>query len=151
MNKILWTLALTLSCCGGAAYAQAPVADFYSTNSLLGDALLEAGATIEAFDIDGVRCGYAQANAEGGFLIHVYGNDPMTASIDEGPREGEMLTWEINGIEIKSEDATWISTLIGMFSDLRFENGAAKEMKLIARTSGIEQRTWSAVKDAFRP
>lgn len=146
-----FALAIAAACVAGAAHAQAPVADYYSTTSLLDGEALPAGTRIEAYDSDDVRCGYAEANADGQFLIHVYGNDPMTPTVDEGAREGELLVWRLNGTDILPANATWITNLIGLFADLRFENGAAKEIQLLAITTGIEQEGWGDVKLLYRP
>ena len=125
MRKMIVTLALVLA--GGAqtAHAQAPVTDYFSFNSRLNGQLLPEGAVIEAFDSNGIRCGYTTAKADGSFLIQVYGNDPMTAA-DEGAREGEMLQWRLSGYT--PDNIAWLSNVIGLFADLRFENGASKEI-----------------------
>jgi len=142
--------AIVMGCAAGAAHAQAPVADYFSTSSLKDGQTLAPGTVIEAFDGDGIRCGYAEANASGGFLMHVYGNDPMTPAIDEGASEGEMLTWRIDGFEIPANDVTWVANLIGMFGDARWENGAAKEIQLDARTTSAQSTNWSDVKSLYQ-
>lgn len=150
MKRFALTFAFVLTC-AAAAQAQAPVADYYSLNSMMDGAQLTAGSTIEAFDGDGIRCGAATVNADGGFLMHVYGNDPLTPATDEGATQGEFLQWRIDGIDISASDATWIANLVGSFNDIRWENGAAKQIQLSATTSGTELQSWSAVKDRFRP
>ncbi len=150
MKNITIAVALILACATGTSWAQAPVADFYSTSSKLNGSLIPIGTTIEAYDSDGIRCGLAVANAEGSFLIHVYGNDPMTPSVDEGAREGEMLSWQINGHEVLPENAEWIGNLIGMFADARWENGAAKEISLDVWTTKVSSTDWTDVKELFR-
>jgi hypothetical protein len=151
MKKMLTLFALVLVCGAGAAQAQAPVCDYYSTTSTKAGEALAAGAIIEAFDADGVRCGYAEAMSGGAFLMHVYGNDPMTPAVDEGAQEGEMLTWKIDGVAIAPENAEWIANLVGLYGDLRFENGAAKEIRLEAVISALESLSWTEVKGSFRP
>lgn len=149
MKRIVLGIALVLA--AGAAHAQAPVADYYSLNSTMNGTALTAGMTIEAYDGDGILCGSAIVNLDGGFLMHVYGNDPLTAAIDEGATQGEFLHWRIDGIDLLDADALWIANLVGSFNDARWENGAAKEIRLSATTSAIEAQSWSAVKDRFRP
>lgn len=149
MKRFALTFAVALAC-AAAAHAQAPVADYYSLNSTMNGTQLTAGMTIEAFDGDGIRCGTATVNADGGFLMHVYGNDPLTAGIDEGATQGEFLQWRIDGTDLSASDATWIANLVGSFNDIRWENGAAKQIQLSATTSAIEPQSWSAVKDRFR-
>lgn len=148
MKRMILTAALSLLGCG-AAQAQVPVADYYSTTSKLNGVSLPAGTTIEAYDGDGVRCGSATANAAGEFLIHVYGNDPLTSTMDEGAEEGEMLTWKM--ADSTPDTAAWVATLVGAFADLRFENGAAKEIFLEKMITAIEAETWGTVKAHFRP
>jgi hypothetical protein len=141
------TLVLGLLLLAGAAHAQAPVADYFSTTSMWEGAALPSGMLIEAYDGDGVRCGVAQANSDGSFLIHVYGNDPMTAA-DEGASEGEMLTWRIN--DTMPIDVQWMANLVGLFSDLRFETGAAKEMYIEGSALPVEDTPWSDVKKLYQ-
>ena len=150
MRNFTIALALVLAGSAGAAWAQAPVADFYSMSTTMNGSLIAPGTTIEAFDSDGIRCGNAVANADGSFLIHVYGNDPMTPGVDEGAREGEMLTWKLNGYDVQAEDALWIGNLIGMFADARWENGSAKEISLDVRTTKVSLNDWSDVKGIYR-
>ena len=147
MKTTLWTLAIVIGGFCGTASAQVPVADFFSTTSKLNGTSMPAGTRIEAFDSDGIRCGLAEANADGSFLIHVYGNDPMTPTVDEGAREGELLTWRINGET--PQNVEWVRNIIGSFSDLRFENNGAKEMRLDGPTA-VETRTWTSVKNGYR-
>jgi hypothetical protein len=149
MKQALLAAAFLLLCGAGAAHAQAPVADFFSTTSLVDGQQMLAGTTIEAWDSNGVRCGTAQVSATGGFMIHVYGDDPMTPGADEGARDGEMLTWRISGATVLN--ATWMSNLIGQFPDLRWENGAAKEIRLDGQATAIEEHSWSEIKARFRP
>lgn len=149
IRKTILAAAIVMGC-AAAAHAQAPVADFFSTSSLKDGQTLVPGTVIEAFDSDGIRCGYAEANASGGFLIHVYGNDPMTPGIDEGAQEGEMLHWRIDGFDIPDNDVTWIANLIGMFADARWENGAAKEIQLDARTTSAQSTSWADVKSLYQ-
>ena len=147
--KQLILLAGIVLAWSGAAQAQVPVADYYSTTSKLNGVTLPAGTMIEAYDAEGVRCGHATANAAGEFLVHVYGDDPLTAGVDEGASEGEMLTWKM--AELTPETAAWVATLVGWFADLRFENGAAKEIRLEAMITAVEGDSWSGVKMRFRP
>lgn len=150
MRILTCALAMGLLLSAASAQAQAPVADYFSTTSLWDGAALTPGMNIEAFDGDGVRCGFAIANLDGSFLIHVNGNDPMTPSVDEGAIEGEMLTWRISD---QTPDAiNWVSNVIGLFGDLRFENGAAKEMYIegAPAPTAVEDAVWSDIKELYR-
>ena len=149
MRILTGALAMGLLLSAASVRAQAPVADYFSTTSLWEGAALPLDLTIEAFDGDGIRCGFATANLDGSFLIHVNGNDPMTPGIDEGAIEGEMLTWRISD---QTPDAiNWVSNVIGLFGDLRFENGAAKEMHIEgAVPTAVEDTIWSDIKELYR-
>jgi hypothetical protein len=147
MRTMIVTLAVVLACAAPAAHAQAPVADYFSTSSRYAGQVLVPGSVIEAFDSDGVRCGVAAANADGSFLMQVYGNDPMTAA-DEGAREGEVLRWRMRGHT--PDQVNWLSNLIGLFADMRFENGASKEIYLGVSPTEIEPDSWSNVKQLYR-
>jgi hypothetical protein len=148
-KRTILIVAIAIACGTSAAHAQAPVADFFSTTSLKDGQPLAAGTIIEAWDSEGIRCGYAEANASGGFLIHLYGNDPMTPSIDEGAREGEMLEWRVSGVNVQPEDAQWIANTIGLFADLRWENGSAKEIYLEVRTTKTTSESWGGMKSRY--
>jgi hypothetical protein len=149
MNKAILALALVMM--AGAAHAQAPVADYFSLDSSIDGNPLVPGTLIEAYDGNGILCGSAQVNLDGGFLVHVNGDDPLTPGVDEGATNGEFLTWRIAATEVAPADATWIANLVGAFNDLRWENGAAKQMRLDASTSAVEAESWTAVKDLYRP
>lgn len=150
MKRMMIAMALMIASAAGAANAQAPVADFFSATSTLNGTTLPMGTTIEAYDSQNIRCGYATANADGSFLIHVYGNDPITPSIDEGAQDGEMLTWKMQGVALSADEAMWISNIIGAFADTRWENGAAKQIQLDGHTMAVESTSWSSVKDTYR-
>ena len=147
MRTMIVTLALVLACGAQVANAQAPVADYFSTSSRYAGLVLVPGSIVEAFDSDGIRCGLAYANADGSFLMQVYGNDPMTAA-DEGAREGEVLRWRLQGYT--PDQINWLSNLIGLFADMRFENGASKEIFLGVSPTEIEHDSWSNVKGLYR-
>jgi hypothetical protein len=146
-----FALAIAVALVAGAAHAQAPVADYFSIDSRMDGASLAAGTTIEAYDSDDVLCGVAQVNADGGFLIHVYGNDPLTSSVDEGAASGEYLNWRIAAYDVAPSDAVWIANIVGSFNDIRWENGAAKQIRLDGHTTPVAEQTWSAVKHLYRP
>jgi len=82
--------------------------DFWSTQP----SGLTVGDTIEAFDSDGVLCGRTNVITDGsliGFSVHVFGDDPNTADIDEGAVDGDKLCFTINGDSayVVSGDDTW--------------------------------------------
>jgi len=59
--------------------------------------LLSEGDTIRVFDVNGVQCGDTLVNVQGGFLVHVSGDDLSTLNIDEGAITGEEVYFTING------------------------------------------------------
>lgn len=65
--------------------------DFWSNDSLG----ITEDSTIIARDIHGTLVGNSDQGvvSEGGFLIHVYGDDGTTSGIDEGPTSGENITF----------------------------------------------------------
>jgi len=149
MKKTALAFLLVVACTG-AAHAQALVSDYYSLNSLMNGTALAGGTIIEARDAGGTLCGTTVVNPDGTFLLHVYGDDPQTADIDEGASPGEFLTWRIDSTDIVPANVLWIANLVGSFNDMRWEDGAAKQFRMIATSSGIESKTWTDVKDRFR-
>ena len=59
--------------------------------------LIAEGDTLQVFDPDSVLCGEGYGTIEGGFLIHVFGDDPNTQEIDEGATEDDTLRFTLNG------------------------------------------------------
>jgi hypothetical protein len=142
---------LLVAACSGAAHAQALVSDYYSLNSLMNGAALAAGTVIEARDGNGTLCGSTVVNPDGTFLLHVYGDDPQTTDVDEGASPGEFLQWRIDSTDVTPASVLWIANLVGNFNDMRWEDGAAKQFRMVATSSAIGAKTWTAVKDQFRP
>ncbi len=68
------------------------VCDFWSAGSADGPV---SGSVISVRDEDGTICGQGVALHGGMFLVHVYGDDPVTEA-DEGAVAGSELTFEIN-------------------------------------------------------
>jgi|GEM_PF-935517 len=60
---------------------------------------LTPGDSIKVYDQSGVLCGDTTVTAEGGFLLHVIGDDSQTED-DEGAEEGELLRFTVNGHEV---------------------------------------------------
>lgn len=62
---------------------------------------LEVGDVVEFFDPEGMLCGKWVVRDKGAYgLMAVYGDDPTTEEVDEGPGAGEVLTIKVNGIEV---------------------------------------------------
>ncbi|MBI3873136.1 MAG: HYR domain-containing protein, partial [candidate division Zixibacteria bacterium] len=53
----------------------------------------------------GVICGECTVGAGGAFLVHVFGDDPVTAIV-EGARDGELLQFEVNGVPAQVTDGS---------------------------------------------
>ena len=61
---------------------------------------LQVGDIVTAYDPDGVLCGSVTVNHEGAYgFLHVYADDEMTER-DEGARTGDLILFEVNGIEV---------------------------------------------------
>lgn len=87
---------------------------FGSSSTFLGQPV-PAGALIEVFDPQGVKCAEATATAAGQYgIMPCYGNErppsPTPDLVDEGPEPGDPLSFKINGLpatpELKSLDGT---------------------------------------------
>jgi len=62
---------------------------------------LNVGDVVEFFDQEGTLCGKWKVRDKSAYgLMPVYGDDPTTVDIDEGAREGEVLTIKVNGREV---------------------------------------------------
>ncbi|MBN2030313.1 T9SS type A sorting domain-containing protein [bacterium] len=59
--------------------------------------ILFEGDSICVYDVDGILCGKTAVFQEGGFLVHVFGDDLSTLDIDEGPLSGEEVRFTVNG------------------------------------------------------
>jgi len=71
--------------------------NFYGIDSYLAGAPLPLGAVVDAFDPDGVHCGYFVVDTVGSYgLMPVYGDDPHTPD-DEGAQPGDTISFTING------------------------------------------------------
>jgi hypothetical protein len=96
----LLVLILTL------AYSSLPVKgdpapewiNFFSSNTTFLGEPVPAGAVIEAFAPQGVKCGEFTVTAEGKYgLMPCYRDDPVTSE-DEGPQPREPISFKINGL-----------------------------------------------------
>lgn len=59
--------------------------------------ILTIGDSIHVIDIEGIICGKTAVLDQGGFLVHVFGDDPSTPDVDEGALDGEEIIFTING------------------------------------------------------
>ncbi|NQT24194.1 T9SS type A sorting domain-containing protein [candidate division KSB1 bacterium] len=91
--------------------------------------LIAEGDTIQVFDPDSVLCGEGHGTIEGGYLIHVFGDDPNTTDLDEGAIEDDTLRFVINGTETKVIDGSPV-----------WEYGGSKQVSLELVSSGIGQQ-----------
>ena len=68
---------------------------------------LEVGDMVTFFDREGTLCGKWVVRDKGAYgLMAVYGDDPTTEDVDEGAREGELLTVKVNGEEVYPFDGS---------------------------------------------
>jgi len=73
--------------------------NFYSYNTVFDDQPVHAGAVIEAYDPQGVKCGEFVVSHAGWYgAMPVYRDDPETPT-DEGADPGDTITFYINGYE----------------------------------------------------
>jgi hypothetical protein len=61
--------------------------------------LVSEGDTIQVFDPDSILCGEGHGTVEGGYILHVFGDDPNTTDRDEGAVEDDTMRFVINGVE----------------------------------------------------
>jgi len=97
--------------------------DFYGMNTTLNENPIPVGAKVTVKDPDGVTCGSFTVDIAGQYgLMHVYRDDVMTPSIDEGADPGDTITFYINGnlATVVSGNPTWTT------------NGDQKELDLSA-------------------
>lgn len=72
--------------------------DFYGSVSWSDQNPVESGILIQVFDPDSTPCGEYTVTSQGVYgFMPVYGDDSLTAEIDEGAREGDNLVFFING------------------------------------------------------
>ena len=72
--------------------------------------LLPAGSVVHAIDPDGIVCGEHVVSVPGGFLMAVYGDDPLTPE-DEGAEEGDVIRFTIDEQPVEStipKEPIWI-------------------------------------------
>jgi len=72
------------------------VCDFWSAGSPDG---LEPGTVLTVYDEQGTICGQTIVLDGGAFMVHVYGDNPLTAA-DEGAVEGSPLTFAGDGVPV---------------------------------------------------
>jgi len=58
--------------------------------------VFQVGDSIRVMDRNGVVCGDTVVTTAGAFLVHVSGDDPTTATEDEGAVPGEVLRFRVN-------------------------------------------------------
>jgi hypothetical protein len=80
----------------GTTLPSSTACEFWDTSSTFLGAGLKPGDVLEAFDPDGVLCGLAMSNSSGHFNITVIGDDGL-GGVDEGPFNGELVDFTING------------------------------------------------------
>ena len=97
--------------------------------------VLSEGDTVKVYDSNNVLCGKSTV-INGGFLVHVSGDDPYTTDIDEGAVRGERLHFFVNSDSavVLGVSANFDSVII-MGQEATFENMSSKRIKLMMRTT----------------
>lgn len=113
-----------------------------SNSTFLGSAL-RRGDVIGVKDPDQVWCGLVTMHehgdtTDGKYLIHIYGDDPVTTGVDEGAEAGDMLTFFINNKPATLVGGTGIWTYPGFY-----------EFPLVSSTNDIEAVLVTGPADAF--
>lgn len=85
------------------------VCDFWGISSTMYELPLRPGDVVTAKGPENVQCGAFQVTVDGAYSIHVYGDDPTTADIDEGPVSGDGIRFYVNQLpaEIVSGSNIW--------------------------------------------
>jgi hypothetical protein len=83
-----------------SAHFGSPVATPYVSNYLgaltIGGDPAQAGDEVAVFNANGVLCGHTRISTPGQYgILQIYGDDPATAGIVEGPTEGGLLTFKV--------------------------------------------------------
>ena len=109
--------------------------DFYGSLTIDGESA-PVGTIVQAFDPQGMLCGKSIVKDAGVFgFAHVYGDDEMTPYKDEGARQGDAITFYVNG-ELAIADRLPIWTHDGDRIELNLE---AKKQKVIPKVSILYQ------------
>lgn len=64
--------------------------------SVFEGAPLQDGDVVTAYDPRGTLCGISEEAGDGNFSMFVYGDDPFTENIIEGPGDGEVVSFRVN-------------------------------------------------------
>jgi hypothetical protein len=93
--------------------------------------MFRMGNKVQVYDGDGVLCGDTMATAQGGFLVHVSGDDISTPGIDEGAEPGEAVLFMVNGdtAEVIGTSANFDTTIV-VGGAPTWENMGSKRVQL---------------------
>ncbi|MBM3241053.1 T9SS type A sorting domain-containing protein [Candidatus Poribacteria bacterium] len=109
--------------------------DFYGSLTIDGKPA-PVGTVVQAFDPQGMLCGKFTVKHAGTFgFAHVYGDDEMTPYKDEGARQGDVITFYVNG-ELAVADRLPIWTRDGDRTELNLE---VKKQRVIPKVSILYQ------------
>lgn len=92
---------------------------------------LMPGDSVFVRDPDGRLCGKAEIKPEGGFLVHVFGDDPNTADVDEGAVDGDTVQFLIQNSPV---------AVIGGNPIWTFR--ASQEVELAAQSTVVPDSFW---------
>ncbi len=115
----LW-LPLALPSAAMAAHFPPPTATSQWAD-FIGSGQLQAGDEVAFFDPQGVLCGLFTVTIAGQYgVLHVYADDPLTPSVDEGASNGDLLSvriWDARAMREYAGSAVLLTpgTAIGSF------------------------------------
>ena len=117
--------------------------DFYGAVSWADGGPVESGTLIQVYDPEGTLNGEFTVTKEGmyGFMA-VFGDDPLTADIDEGAEEGETLSFHVNGLPAQilyGGNPTWTQQQLKILVNLRSSETAIENRNRIPRTFELSQ------------
>jgi hypothetical protein len=113
--------------------------DFWSNNSLFQNEPLQTGTIIAAIDPDGIVCGVTTVETAGAYNLRVYGDDSGTVAIDEGAKEGDLISFNINGFPATPTSGNPIWTSSGLI-----------HLDLSALVTSVEAMQPSEIPDDFQ-
>jgi len=112
VSLLVLVLTLTYSLTQASSNPGPEWVNFYSANTTFLDQPIPAGAVIEAFDTQHVKCGQFTVTDEGKYGYLACLRDDATTLEDDGADPGDVITFTINGLPAVAsgpDDPIWTS------------------------------------------